>query len=233
MTEEIQPAKILYVEDDETLGFITRDNLERNGYQIIHCSDGTSAMEVIRDLDFDLAVLDIMLPGVDGFTLAEEIRKRNQEVPILFLSAKPMKEDRLKGFALGADDYVTKPFSIEELSYKIRVFLKRHKVSGPDDRNRFVFGHFEYDHSNLKLHSPTDQKTLTEREGALLHLLLQNKDQICKRSDILIEIWGEDDYFMGRSLDVFISRMRKYLSSDPEIIIENVHSVGFKLVVSS
>lgn len=129
-------AHILYVEDDETLGYITRDNLELHGYLIRHISDGTDALAAIKHENFDLAILDIMLPGVDGFTLAAEIRKRDRDVPILFLSAKPLKEDRLRGFSLGADDYVTKPFSIEELTYKINVFLKRRRVTGSDDQNR-------------------------------------------------------------------------------------------------
>ncbi len=224
---------LLYVEDDETLSFVTMDNLEKAGYRVTHFSNGKDALDAIHSLSFDLAVLDIMLPQLDGFALASEIRKHSQQLPILFLSAKSLKEDRLKGFELGADDYITKPFSIEELIYKIQVFLRRRTVVGPDRRSQFRFGSFDFDHKNLLLKHPTTSRTLTQKEADVLKLLLEQENQICERSVILRRIWGEDDYFMGRSLDVFISRLRKYVAPDPLVSIENVHGVGFKLTIAA
>ncbi|MBX2816571.1 MAG: response regulator transcription factor [Saprospiraceae bacterium] len=226
----MKEATILYVEDDETLGFVTRDNLEQKGYVVHHCNSGTSAEEAIRSFEFDLAILDVMLPGVDGFTLAEQIRKRNKEVPIIFLTAKILKEDRLHGFGLGGDDYVTKPFSIEELIFKIEVFLKRRNISSDAQPSIQRLGTFEFDFANLTLsHEDGESRTLTQREADLINFLLKHKNTVLRRSDILETIWGEDDYFLGRSLDVFISRLRKYLKKDPSLQIMNVHGVGFKL----
>ncbi len=222
---------ILFVEDDETLGFVTRDNLEQHGYKVTHFINGEEAEKQIANLDFDLAVLDVMLPGVDGFSLAKKIRDNNASVPILFLTARSMKEDRLRGFKLGADDYISKPFSIEELLLRINVFVKRRRIGTNPSDHPLRFGHFVFDPNNLILQSPNKKKLLTLREVALLEYLVKNKNQVCKRSDILQQIWGEDDYFMGRSLDVFISRCRKYIQSDASVKIENIHGVGFKLKV--
>ncbi|MDH3652090.1 MAG: response regulator transcription factor, partial [Saprospiraceae bacterium] len=171
-------------------------------------------------------------PEVDGFELAEAIRKRDLDVPILFLTAKSLKEDRLHGFELGGDDYIVKPFSIQELLYKIEVFLRRRKVFGMDHRQRFQIGDLDFDYANLLLIHDSHTRKLTQREADLLRYLCQSKNKLVKRSRILELIWGEDDYFMGRSLDVFISRLRKYLSADGRVEIENVHGVGFKLKVS-
>lgn len=222
-------AKILYVEDDETLGFVTKDNLQREGYEVVHCSSGNEALAAIKSDHFDLAILDVMLPQIDGFTLAEEIRTRNREIPLLFLTAKILKEDRLKGFALGADDYVTKPFSIEELIYKVQVFLKRRNLSSDQAKSNYQVGQFTFDYNNLALSLASEHRTLTQREADLLKYLLDNRNNVVKRGAILKTIWGEDDYFLGRSLDVFISRLRKYLKLDESIQIQNVHGVGFKL----
>jgi len=163
-------ASILYVEDDESLGFVTRDNLELNGYEITHCTDGQAAMEVAIKNQFDLCLLDVMLPEIDGFTLATEIRKRDSHIPILFLSAKSLKEDKIKGLKLGADDYITKPFSIEELILKIEVFLRRSKSNGITSSQHFQIGSLELDHRNLSLsHNGTTRK-LTQKEADLLRL---------------------------------------------------------------
>jgi DNA-binding response OmpR family regulator len=221
------PAHILYVEDDESLSFVTRDHLELQGYQVTHCPDGTSAREAINNLEFDLCLLDVMLPETDGFTLAKEIRKQNTEVPILFLTAKSLKEDRLQGLRLGADDYITKPFSIEELILKIEVFLRRSRVSHTPSPAEYQLGKYLFNHQNLQLRLGDNVRRLTQKEADLLHYLIRNKNQVIKRSDILEEIWGENDYFLGRSLDVFISRLRKYLKEDEEIKVENIHGVGF------
>ena len=223
-------ARILYVEDDETLNFITRDHLEMQGYEVHQCADGASALEVFKGQTFDICVLDVMLPEMDGFELAREIRKRDSEVPIIFLTAKSMKEDRIEGLKLGADDYVTKPFSMEELLLRIEVFLRRNKITSNDDSEIYRIGTFEFDYNNLTLTRGDNTDTLTQREADLLRYFARTPNQVLKRSDILLSVWGEDDYFLGRSLDVFVSRLRKYLKADPDIRLENVHGVGFKLI---
>ena len=226
-------ARLLYVEDDESLSYVTKDNLEIAGYDVIAITSGLEAKTSIEEgLEFDLAILDVMLPGLDGFSLAEIIRSRDEQVPILFLSAKSLKEDRLYGLQLGADDYLTKPFDIEELVLKIEVFLRRrHFAERPPEE--VEIGLFVLDVANLELqHSekPWDEpRRLTQRELDLLYLFARNQNKILKRSDILIKIWGNDDYFLGRSMDVFISRLRKYLKADERINLENMHGIGFRL----
>ncbi len=224
-------AKILYAEDDETLSFITKDHLELQGYEIVHCIDGAKALEKFKTDHFDICILDIMLPEMDGFSLAEQIRKKNQQIPILFLTAKSLKEDRIQGLKLGADDYLTKPFSIEELILKIEIFLRRSKVFEiPYAETEYTIGHYKYLPMEYQLIYQNHVRTLTQRESELLTFLLKNKNKVIKRSLILESLWGEDDYFMGRSLDVFISRLRKYLAEDPSIKIDNIHGIGFKFI---
>lgn len=223
-------ARILYVEDDEALSFVTKDNLEVNGYTVAHYTNGAEALSAFKKEGFDLCLLDVMLPEMDGFTLAKEIRSTDPDIPILFLTAKSLKEDRIQGFQIGGDDYVTKPFSIEELILKIEVFLKRKTIIRTPDR--LEVGIFTYEHENLKLTHGDQEDRLTQKEGDLLLLLLQNQEQILKRGQILKKLWGTDDYFLGRSMDVFISRLRKYLRPDARIKIENIHSVGFRLTVA-
>lgn len=230
MTEEFK-AHLLYVEDDESLSFVTRDNLELNGYQVTYCEDGKVAMEKIQSgQKFDLCILDVMLPEIDGFALAEEIRRRDQQVPILFLTAKVMKQDKIHGLTLGADDYITKPFSIEELLLKINIFLRRSRYTGILKANTPIqIGDYTFDHANLSLeYKDAPPETLTQKEADLLKLFVEHLNNVVKRSFILETIWGKDDYFLGRSLDVFISRLRKHLSDDDRIKIENIHGVGFK-----
>ncbi len=222
-------AHLLYVEDDESLSFVTRDNLELHGYHITHCSNGKDALELIKQQEFDLYILDVMLPDFDGFSLAQEVRKKTSHAPILFLTAKSLKEDRIYGLRLGADDYITKPFSIEELILKIEIFLRRSKVIAPDTRNIYKLGHYVFDYRNLILSIGDTIRRLTQKEADLLRLFIENKNQVLKRSQILEQLWGEDDYFMGRSLDVFISRLRKYLQDDDNLRIETLHGVGFRL----
>ena len=226
-------ARLLYVEDDESLQFVTQDNLEIAGYEVVGIADGTEALARIRDgIAFDLAILDVMLPGVDGFALAEAIRERDAEVPVLFLSAKSLQEDRLRGLRIGADDYLTKPFDIEELVLKVDVFLRRrHLAERPPET--LQIGRFELDMANLELRDLEDAdaetRRLTQRELELLSLFARSPNRVLKRSDILTKIWGRDDYFLGRSMDVFISRLRKYLRADERVSLENVHGVGFRL----
>lgn len=226
-------AKILYVEDDPMLGFLTVDSLE-NHYQVQHAVDAESALVMFDELSFDLCILDVMLPGMDGFELATQIRKRNKTIPILFLSAKAMKEDRIKGLKIGADDYLVKPFSMEELQLKVEIFLRRSQLS-PIENNIINFNssckQYIFDPSNFNIICGDESIKLTEKEAALLYLFYKNKNKVLKREDILRELWGNDDYFSGRSLDVFISRLRKIFKDQEEIRIDNIPRIGFKLVI--
>ena len=220
-------AKILYAEDDETLAFLTKDNLEQNGYEVTHCADGNSCFERFEADHFDICILDIMMPKKDGFELATQIRAQNKDIPILFLSAKVLKDDRIKGLKLGADDYIVKPFSIEELILKIEIFLKRSQRNETAAKTDKV-GRFSFDSTSYTLTAEDEKLTLTQRESELLQLFLANKNVVLKREQILKTLWGDDDYFMGRSLDVFISRLRKILSSEEGLSIENLHGIGFR-----
>jgi len=224
----MSPYKILYAEDDETLAFLTKDNLEQNGYEVVHCMDGNLCMEAFKKENFDICILDIMLPKKDGFEIASDIRKINNDVPIIFLSAKTLKEDRIKGLKLGADDYLVKPFSIEELALKIEIFLKRSQKNAIADKISYSVGRYKFDTDNYVLTFEEQKINLTQRESELLKLFLDNKNKVLKREQILTSLWGDDDYFMGRSLDVFISRLRKILSTESHISIENLHGIGFK-----
>ena len=224
--------KILYAEDDETLAFLTKDNLE-NHYDVTHCTDGEKCFEAFKNNEFDLCIFDIMMPKMDGFDLAEKVRKLNTEIPIIFLSAKTLKEDRIKGLRLGADDYLVKPFSIEELILKIEVFLKRSQKKTILTENAiYTVGKYQFDHKNYLVFTDSEKVSLTQREAELLKLFLDNKNVVLKREDILKSLWGNDDYFMGRSLDVFISRLRKILVNEKGITIENLHGIGFKFNMS-
>jgi DNA-binding response OmpR family regulator len=224
--------KILLVEDDPSLGFVIKDNLSLKGYAVTLCSDGEEGENMFREQPFHLCILDVMLPKKDGFSLAKSIREKNHEIPILFLTAKSMTEDKLLGFQSGADDYITKPFSLEELIYRIEVFLRRstNQIRAQDDKV-FNVGEFAFDPSSFTLKNTTSEKTLTQKEAEVLKLLYQNRDRVLKREEILKHVWGDDDYFMGRSMDVFISKLRKYLRDDPTIQIVNYHGVGFRLEV--
>ncbi len=236
--------KILFVEDDATLGFVVKDHLSLEGYDIEWIKDGQTAFEVFEDNEksnsttFDLCIFDVMLPKLDGFELAKKVRVKNKNIPILFLTAKSLQEDRLHALRIGADDYLTKPFSIEELVLKMEIFLRRSAISSieilerVDNQSTIQLGKYIFDAKNLSLVSPSQKKySLTTREVELLNLFCQNKEQVLRREFILKQLWGDDDYFLGRSLDVFISRLRKYLKEDENITIENIPRVGFKLVV--
>ncbi|MCP2027657.1 DNA-binding response OmpR family regulator [Flavobacterium sp. HSC-32F16] len=225
--------KILYTEDDETLAFLTKDNLEQHNYEVIHCTNGKSGLETFKDEDFDICIFDIMMPKMDGFELAEEVRKIDTDVPIIFLSAKTLKEDRIKGLRLGADDYLVKPFSIEELILKIEVFLKRSQKNNKVEKSVYEIGKYQFDTKNFILFNDEEKVGLTQREAELLKLFLDNKNLVLKREQILTALWGTDDYFMGRSLDVFISRLRKILSNEKGISIENLHGIGFRFSIES
>jgi DNA-binding response OmpR family regulator len=228
MTSIRKNVLILYVEDDETIAYLTRDNLELRGYTIDHVPDGRQALEHFRSNIYDLCLVDIMLPELDGYTLAMEIRKLNSSVPILFLTAKSLTEDKIRGLTLGADDYITKPFSIDELVLRIEVFLRRSSMSSDKVVQLIHIGKSEYDFANQTIKIADRKITLTQRENELLKFLIENSNRLIRREEILKNIWGDDDYFLGRSLDVFISRLRKIFRKEPSVEIENVHGVGFR-----
>lgn len=221
-------SKILYVEDDDTLGFITSENLERKGYDVRLSQDGESALELFRSEPFDICLLDVMLPKLDGFTLARLIRKENEEIPIIFISAKSLTEDKIEGLLLGADDYIVKPFNIEELTLKIEVFLRRSRVvKSTQQENIIQIGNCMLDMSLLRLDCQGTVKKLTYREAELISFFSRNRNKLLSREQILEAVWGGNDYFSGRSLDVFISRLRKYFQDDPVVRIENRHGLGY------
>jgi DNA-binding response OmpR family regulator len=223
-------AKILFVEDDESIGLIVKDTLEMQGYAITLCTDGEQGFHYFAKEPYDLCLLDIMLPKRDGLTLAQLIRERNPYIPILFLTARSLKEDKLDGFKIGADDYITKPFSLEELLCRIEVFLKRSK-QGFYMENIFRIGKYSFDHKNMSLTSDVSAVSLTQKESDILKLFCLSPNSIIKRETMLLQVWGDDDYFMGRSLDVFIVKLRKRISGDPSLEIQNVHGVGFKFLI--
>ena len=228
-----QMANILLAEDDENLGFMIQDNLESLGHKVTWRADGKSALKAFQLSEFEICLLDVMMPEMDGFELATEIRGKNEIVPIIFLTAKSQEEDRLSGFEIGGDDYVTKPFSMKELSYRINVFLRRNFTSTEIETTYGIeFGESSFDSKNLIYSCNESQQTLTQMEANLLALLIENKNELIKREIILETIWGENDYFKGRSLDVFITRLRKYLKQDPSLEIRNHHGVGFSLIIS-
>jgi DNA-binding response OmpR family regulator len=223
-------VRILYAEDDQTLAFLTGDTLSQHDYEIDHHSDGQACLFAFKNKTYDICIFDVMLPGMDGFELATEIRKLNQHIPIIFLSAKTLKEDRIKGLKLGADDYLVKPFSIEELVLKIEIFLNRSKKNETVQNKTYQVSNYNFDPGNFILKNEKEEITLTQREAELLKFFLDNKNKVLKREQILNTLWGQDDYFLGRSLDVFVSRLRKIFSKDDKVKIENLHSIGFKFV---
>jgi DNA-binding response OmpR family regulator len=223
-------TKILLVEDDPSLGFVIKDNLEMKGYQVTLCNDGETGETTFHQNTFDICILDVMMPRKDGFTVARNIRKKDQQVPILFVTAKSMLEDKAEGFSAGGDDYITKPFSVEELQMRIEVFLRR--SNGRENVDTvFKLGKFAFDSSNLTLGREGSMRTLTQKESDVLGLLCKNRDRVLKREEILKAVWGDDDYFLGRSMDVFISKLRKYLRDDPNVQIVNYHGIGFRLEI--
>lgn len=227
-------TKILLVEDDLNLGFVIQDHLRNEGYSTDLEKDGYAGFQKFYNTGYDLCILDVMLPKKDGFTLAEDIRKINADVPILFLTAKSLTEDKIKGFNVGADDYMTKPFSFDELNLRIKAILKRvnqDKDEVPPKRDVFELGQFQFDYPNLNLIHKDGEKTLTKKEAELLRMLCLHKDQVLTREMALTVVWGSDDYFLGRSMDVFVTKLRKYLKLDERVKIMNVHGVGFKLIV--
>jgi len=227
-------AKILLVEDDKNLGIVIRDLLEMSDYQVVLRENGQEGLAEFNKGSYNLVLLDIMMPIIDGFTVAEEIRKKDCETPIIFITARVMKEDKLKGFRIGADDYITKPFSTEELKLRINAVLRRTNQGANRNRNEvFTIGRYTFDYTNHLLSSVSGERRLTRREAELLNLLCLHMNNTLRRDIALKTIWGEDDYFMGRSMDVYITKLRKLLGDDPGVAIVNIHNTGFKLEVKT
>jgi DNA-binding response OmpR family regulator len=221
---------LLLVEDNETLGYILKEYLEMKDLQVTLARDGKAGLKAFKKQSYDLCVLDVMMPEMDGFTLATELRAIEPEIPIIFLTAKALKVDKLKGFNIGADDYIVKPVDEEELLARIKAVLRRSKNEGGKPKTlRYQIGEYEFDFSNQKLIREGNEQILTEREAHLLRLLCDNKGKLLSRRQVLNTLWNNNDYFTRRSMDVFISRLRKYLADDPQIKINNVYGSGFIL----
>jgi DNA-binding response OmpR family regulator len=224
--------KILLAEDDSSLGFMIADQLKSDGYHVTLCSDGAEAYNRFNQEEFHLCVFDVMMPKKDGFSLARDIRRLNESIPILFLTAKSMTEDKVEGFKAGGDDYLTKPFSLEELQMRVIALLKRVNIQAGESEDLVIkLGKYEFDTINFVLKSAEFEKVLTKKEAQILKILCKFKNQVVPREVVLNGVWGQDDYFVGRSLDVFITKLRKYLKEDERIQISNVHGIGFKLEI--
>ena len=222
--------KILLCEDDENLGMLLREYLQAKGYATELCADGEAGYKAFLKTKFDICVLDVMMPKKDGFTLAKEIRNSNQDVPIIFLTAKTLKEDILEGFKIGADDYITKPFSMEELVFRIEAIIRRTKGKKNKESTVYHIGRFTFDTQKQLLCLGDEQRKLTTKENELLALLCSHANEILQRDFALKTIWIDDNYFNARSMDVYITKLRKHLKDDPQIEIINIHGKGYKLI---
>jgi len=235
MMKNKNKVRILLVEDDPNLNSVLKDYLDVLGYEAVVARDGEEGLLAFRSRRIDLCILDVMMPKKDGLTLAREIREKDAEVPIIFLTAKGLKEDRIEGFRAGCDDYITKPFISEELNLRIEAILRRcavrHGRQPMTQDETFNVGQYIFDPYNMILTIKGSDKKLTRKEAALLRLLCLNKNKLLTREDALMSVWGTDDYFIGRSMDVFITKLRKHLKDDSNITITNVHGSGFKLEI--
>lgn len=223
--------RILLAEDDENLGSLLQEYLQAKNYEADWVTNGEKAFRHFEQFHYDLCLLDVMMPVKDGFTLASEIRILNSEIPIIFLTAKSLKEDVLEGFSLGADDYITKPFSMEELLFRIEAILRRTKGTRGGDTHVWKIGSFSFDAKKQLLTGTGTGQKLTTKESELLKLLCNNINQVLERNFALKAIWIDDNYFNARSMDVYITKLRRYLKADPRVQIINVHGKGYKLVV--
>jgi DNA-binding response OmpR family regulator len=229
----MQPTKasILFAEDDKSLAFMVKDVLEDEGYKVVHCADGQTAIDTFDKNKFDICLLDIMMPNKDGYSVAKKIRQQTDRMPIIFLSTKSQESDKLKGYDTGADDYLAKPFSMPELLKKIDVFIRRTKRPASANAEEIRIGKIIFAASTMKIITPEGTFNITQKENDLLKFLCEHVNKVLKRNEVLINVWGKDDFFLGRSMDVFISKLRKYLKSDPDIVLETIHAVGFRLSV--
>jgi len=223
--------KILLVEDDPNLGPFLQTYLTAKGYSCSLFCNGNEAFEAFLTDHYDLCITDVMMPKKDGFTLGKEIRKRNATIPILFITAKNQEEDRLHGFQIGGDDYIAKPFSMEELTFRIQAILRRIEITKQQERLVFPIGRLTFDYEQQLITTPEQQIKLTPKEGDLLRLMCQYQNEVVCRNIALTKIWGGDSIYTSRSMDVYMSKLRKFLRDDPNVELQNVHGVGFKLFV--
>lgn len=223
--------KVLLAEDDASLAFVIKDNLEEAGYEVNCCGDGDAALYQFQKNTFDICLLDVMMPAKDGFAVAKKIRQKNDLIPIIYLSAKSQDQDKIEGFKTGADDYITKPFNMKELLLRMEVFLRRTKKMHADKFQEYTLGKLRFSIADLKLFTPGDVISLTQKEADLLKFFCEHTNKVLKREEVLLSVWGKDDYFLGRSMDVFITRLRKHFKADPAIVLETIHGLGFRLNV--
>jgi DNA-binding response OmpR family regulator len=225
-------SKVLLAEDDLSLGYVIKDNLVDAGYEVVLCADGQSAIDKFTKESFDICLLDVMMPNKDGFAVAKKIRQQTDQIPILFITAKSLEEDRIHGFEVGADDYIVKPFSMQELLLRIDVFLRRTKKMYSEKAVNFQIGRMNFSFNDLKLSVGGTAYNMTQKEAELLLFLCEHPNRILKREEVLLNVWGKDDYFLGRSMDVFITKLRKYFRADTSVHIETIHGMGFRLNAS-
>jgi DNA-binding response OmpR family regulator len=225
-------SKILLAEDDLSLGYVIKDSLLEAGYEVLLCPDGKTAIEKFKKENFDICLLDVMMPNQDGFTVLKWIREQTAQIPVLMITAKSMEEDRIYGFESGADDYICKPFSMKELMMRIDVFYRRTKKLYSEKPLKFKIGTITFLYKEYKLVLGEKIEPITQREAELLLFFCENPNRILVRKEILLQVWGNDDFYLGRSMDVFITKLRKYLKSDPSIIIETIHGTGFRFNAS-
>jgi DNA-binding response OmpR family regulator len=225
-------AGILLVEDDHFFAKVIKRHLEKEGYSVVHCLDGEEAWRTFQERAFDICLLDIIMPGRDGFELAKDIRNRDTNIPIIFTSSRYMEQDRLNGFEAGGDDYMVKPFNIEELQFRIDVFLKRSRLLQSRKVMIYQLGSLEFNYTELKIYHPATNATinLPPKEAELLKFLCENPNRRLKRENILLSVWGSDDFFAGRTMDVYLTRLRKHFRLDPDVKLETFHGKGLRLV---
>jgi DNA-binding response OmpR family regulator len=225
--------KVLLAEDDKNLGTVLKAYLEAKGYRTILCVNGQEAFDIYKKKPVDFCIIDVMMPVKDGFTLAQEIRRTDKQIPILFLTAKSLQEDKLRGFEIGADDYLTKPFSMEELLARMQAIIRRATEAKSTDTDNPIYkiGKLTFDYNRQLLIAAGTEQKLTSKESELLKMLCDHMNEVLDRTVALNRIWQDDSYFNARSMDVYITKLRKYLKEDPSIELLNVHGIGFKLVV--
>jgi DNA-binding response OmpR family regulator len=222
-------SRVLLAEDDLSLGYVIKDNLTDAGYDVVLCADGQAAIDKFSKENFDICLLDVMMPNKDGFAVAKKIRQQTDLIPILLITAKSLEEDRIHGFECGADDYIVKPFSMQELLLRIDVFLRRTKKMYSDKTLNFQIGKMKFSFNDLRLSLGITAYNMTQKEAELLLFLCEHPNRILKREEVLLNVWGKDDYFLGRSMDVFITKLRKYFKADTSVHIETIHGMGFRL----
>jgi DNA-binding response OmpR family regulator len=224
-------GRILLAEDDDHLRELVKDALEDEDYFVTGCTNGQEAIDIFDKNKFDICLLDIMMPVKDGFTVAKKIRQQSDVIPILFISTKTLIEDKIEGYQRGADDYIVKPFNMKELLLKLDVFLRRTRKMFSETKQEFNIGKIHFSYTDLRLSNDDGVFDMKQKEADLLKFLCEHPNRILKREEILVAVWGKNDYFLGRSMDVFMSKLRKYLRADPDVVLETIHGMGYRFTV--